>query len=150
MNNILTGHPLISLCSLQEYRSPSPTYHIPPGDDANDYEDIPGPTELEKRTLSNTTSNKPAPPILSSGPPKLHGGVVILDGPRSPTSPNNIRYSEVLKLRSKEKDEMEQDTSPSPPPVTNCHYDSTNNALVQEIDRLVTDLENSRAIAKQW
>ena len=125
----------------------------PPEDDANDYEDIPGsPSELAKRTLSNTSANspsKPTPPTLT-GAPKSG---VVLDGPRSPSSPTdvqNIHYTQVQKLRSKEKDEMEQDTSPSPPPVINTHYDSTNNALAQEMDRLVTDLENSRAIAKQW
>lgn len=73
-----------------------------------------------------------------------------MDGPQSPTSLTNVHYSQVQKLRSKEKDEMEQETSPSPPPVINSHYDGANNALVQEIDRLVNDLENSRAIAKQW
>lgn len=146
------------LHSLQDYNGDS-AYHIPPDlDDGNDYEDIPGPpTELEKRTFSNTSANttKPAPPILTD-PPKMHGSGVILDGPaRSPTSPVDVNYSQVQKLRSKEKDEMEMDEmeielSPSPP-VINSHYvSSSNNALVQEIDQLVNDLERSRAIAKQW
>ncbi len=87
---------------------------------------------------------------------------------------NNVdaKYSKVNKMKSKQKDEMERDyaspprdfTSPSrdysspprdysSPPVINDHYISSEDAsavLAQEIDRLANDLENSRAIVRQW
>lgn len=136
--------------SLQDYND-SP-YHLPPEDSGNDYEDIPDtPTELEKRTFTNTNSNSPrktAAPLTLSEP---KGNGVILDESRSPTV-TSPKYSQVHKIRSKEKDEMENESS-SPPPVINSHYvssSSSNNALAQEIDRLVNDLESSRAIARQW
>ena len=159
---------LFSLHSLQE--SSEPTYHLPSDADGNDYEDIPGSSsELDKRTVSNTSANgvfkagihnpNSGPPIHSA-PPKMHGGSFSFDGARSPvnspvssSSPaaedSSVKYSQVHKMRSREKDEMEKE-SVSPPPVINAHYVSSNDALAQEIDQLVTDLESSRAIARQW
>lgn len=132
------------LCSIQGY-SESP-YHLPPPEEGNDYEDIPAATssELEQRTFSNTHShtNNPGPPILTN-PPKMDRHV---DEAMSPTS---VEYSKVDKMRSKTKDDMERDVSP----VINGYYVSTDQAslaLANEIDRLANDLENSRAIARQW
>ena len=183
--------------SLQDYSDPTTpyhisdpttsaaTYHIPPpfppplppaAGTENDYDDIPdSPTELEKRTTSNTNANyaharngfynpvpPPAPPsmIPSSELHRQGNGGMALDGPQSPaTSPEvDAGYSKVHKLRSREKDEMENEAVSPPPPllptpmIINApqYVSSSTNALAQEIDRLVTDLENSRAIARQW
>lgn len=120
-----------------------------PPDGENDYEDIPGsPTELENRTASNTNANGGMSPMKSPGAPLPVANGVILDGPRTAS---DISYAQVNKMRSREKDAMEMESDMSPPPVINSHYISTSNTvLAQEIDRLVTDLENSRAIARQW
>ena len=151
-----------------------------PPEESNDYEDVPSPTELDKRTFSNTHSNSvavsPPPPILTE-PPKLPGKMGDYT-----KNPNNVdaNYSKVNKMKSKQKDEMERDyasppreftspsrdfTSPSreyaspprdystSPPVINDHYISSEDAsavLAQEIDRLANDLESSRAIVRQW
>ena len=50
------------------------------------------------------------------------------------------------------KDEMEREDDATLP-VINGYYVSTDEAslaLANEIDRLANDLENSRAIARQW
>lgn len=136
--------------SLQGYiESP---YHLPPPEEGNDYEDIPGsPSELDHRTSSNTHSNtnNPGPPILSNPPKMDRPGPGPTDGTKSPTS-IELQYSKVNKMRSKSKDEMERDMTS---PVINSYYVSTDQAslaLANEIDRLANDLENSRAIARQW
>lgn len=100
------------------------------------------------RTFSNTNMNRPAqaPPIHSHPPPKVDRQA------KSPTSTTSVeqQYSKVDKMRDKNKDEMERDVGS---PVINSYYvstDQTTVALAQEIDRLANDLENSRAIARQW
>jgi len=134
--------------------------------DSNDYEDVPDlPLELEKRTFSNTHSNMgpPPPPKLprsfeegsldrSVSPQKLPQNFEESSLERS-VSPKKVDmlYSKVNKLKSHEKDEMEREGSTSP--VINGYYVSTDEAsfaLAQEMDRLANDLENSRAIVKQW
>lgn len=138
--------PCALLYSVQDFNE-SP-YHLPPDGD-NDYEDIPGsPVELANRTATNTSANGGMSPMKSPAPPLPLANGVFLDGPRTPSDSG---YAQVNKMRSREKDEMEMESDASPPPVINSHYVSTSNTvLAQEIDRLVTDLENSRAIARQW
>lgn len=56
-----------------------------------------------------------------------------------------------MQKKNRKKDEVVYDSTTSP--VINGFYVSTDEssiALAQEIDRLANDLENSRALVKQW
>lgn len=145
---------MILLCSLQQEMNES-LYQIPP-DDGNDYEDIPGITELEKRTVSNTQSNSlprgnTGPPVLTGPPaeppaPRMAGSDVALD--ENTPSDAELKYSKVNKSQLRKKEDLDCSS-----PVINGHYTTSRDsslALAQEIDRLANDLENSRAIARQW